>query len=84
MDALAYFLGAIDEKHFLNLKRYNEARTRLRRLFKLLSEFPSGTNSQMQIIVADHVELLEQWFRDAIVERWRDGIKLIPQTWLKS
>ena len=35
-------------------------------------------------IVADHVELLEQWFRDAIVERWRDGIKLVPQTWLKS
>jgi len=31
-DSLPYFLGAIDENHFLTLKRYNEARTRLRRL----------------------------------------------------
>jgi hypothetical protein len=31
-DALPYFLGAIDEKHFLALKRFNEARTRLRKL----------------------------------------------------
>jgi Protein of unknown function (DUF3732) len=37
----------------------------------------------MQVIVADHVELLEGWFRDAMVERWRDGIKLVPQTWLR-
>jgi hypothetical protein len=31
-DSLPYFLGAIDENHFLTLKRYNEARTRLRSL----------------------------------------------------
>ena len=31
-DSLPYFLGAIDENRFLTLKRYNEARTRLRRL----------------------------------------------------
>jgi Protein of unknown function (DUF3732) len=36
---------------------------------------------QMQIIVTDHVELLEQWFRDSIVERWRDGIKFVPPLW---
>jgi hypothetical protein len=50
---------------------------------KLLSVCSAQSHSEMQIIVADHVELLEQWFRDAIVER-RDGIKLVPQTWLKS
>jgi hypothetical protein len=56
----------------------------VQRLFKLLSVCSAQSHSEMQIIVADHVELLEQWFRDAIVERWRDGIKLVPQTWLKS
>ena len=36
------------------------------------------------VIVADHVELLEDWFRDAIVQRWRDGIALVPASWLKG
>ena len=31
-NSLPYFLGAIDEDHFLTLKRYNEARTQLRKL----------------------------------------------------
>jgi hypothetical protein len=61
----------------------DEDQAAVQRLFKLLSDCSAQTHSEMQIIVADHVELLEQWFRDAIVERWRDGIKLVPQTWLK-
>jgi Protein of unknown function (DUF3732) len=62
----------------------DEDQAAVQRLFKLLSVCSAQSHSEMQIIVADHVELLEQWFRDAIVERWRDGIKLVPQTWLKS
>lgn len=62
----------------------DEDQAAVQRLFKLLSDCSIQSHSGMQIIVADHVELLEQWFRDAIVERWRDGIKLVPQTWLKS
>ena len=31
-DTLPYFLGTIDEDHFLTLKRYNEARAQLRKL----------------------------------------------------
>lgn len=61
----------------------DEDQAAVQRLFKLLSDFNSEKQS-MQIIVTDHVELLEPWFRDAIVERWRDGIKFVPQTWLKS
>ena len=38
----------------------------------------------MQIIIADHVELLEDWFRDSMAERWRDGIALVPQSWLRD
>jgi hypothetical protein len=28
---------------------------------------------QMQVIVTDHVELLDDWFRTAIIQRCRDG-----------
>ena len=37
-DALPYFLGAVDEDHFFALKRYQAARTRLRRLEREYAE----------------------------------------------
>jgi hypothetical protein len=62
----------------------DEDQEAVHRLFELLSKCSAGSHSQMQIIVTDHVELLDSWFRDAIIQRWRDGIKLIPQDWLKA
>jgi hypothetical protein len=52
------------------------------RLYELLYHYCAELDGRMQIIVADHVELLNDWFREAIVERWRDGIKLVPPDWL--
>ena len=52
-------------------------------LFKLLWDYSKDNKQPMQIIVSDHVELLDQWFRDSIIQRWRDGIKFVPQSWLK-
>lgn len=37
-DVLPYFLGAVDERHVLTLKRYNDARSRLRRLEREFAE----------------------------------------------
>jgi chaperonin cofactor prefoldin len=53
------------------------------RLYALLNEYCVALDGKMQIIVADHVELLNDWFRAATVERWRDGIKLVPLHWLR-
>jgi phage shock protein A len=53
------------------------------RLYKLLLEYCEARDFEMQIIVTDHVELLQDWFRASIVQRWRDGIKLVPATWLR-
>jgi hypothetical protein len=60
----------------------DEDQAAVHRLFELLSNY--SANSSLQIIVSDHVELLDQWFHDAIVQRWRDGIAFVPQTWLRS
>lgn len=54
------------------------------RLYELLNDYCVELDGRMQIIVADHVELLNDWFRDAIVQRWRDGIKLVPPDWLAN
>jgi hypothetical protein len=37
-DTLPYFLGAVDENHLLTLRRYNDARARLRRLEREYAE----------------------------------------------
>ena len=53
-------------------------------LFTLLHHYCGELAPGMQVIVADHVELLEDWFRNSIAERWRGGIALVPQSWLRD
>ncbi|CAH0178693.1 DUF3732 domain-containing protein [Roseomonas sp. CECT 9278] len=53
------------------------------RLFRLLWDYARELAPTMQVIVMDHFEVLDDWFRDATVERWRDGIKLVPLTWVR-
>jgi predicted dehydrogenase len=33
-------------------------------------------------LLADHADLPEEWFKDAVRHRWRHGVKLIPADWL--
>jgi uncharacterized protein DUF3732 len=61
----------------------DEDQAAVARLYRLLWEYCQKHTPSMQIIVTDHVELLQDWFRDSIVQRWRDGIKLVPVTWLR-
>lgn len=61
----------------------DEDQAAVARLYRLLWEYCQPLTPAMQIIVTDHVELLQDWFRDSIVQRWRDGIKLVPVNWLR-
>jgi len=61
----------------------DEDQAAVARLYRLLLDYCAGQSLQMQVIVTDHVDLLIDWFRDATVERWRDGIKLVPVAWLR-
>jgi hypothetical protein len=62
----------------------DEDQVAVSRLYELLYNYCVELDGRMQIIVADHVELLNDWFRESIVERWRDGIKLVPPDWLSE
>ncbi|PTV71610.1 DUF3732 domain-containing protein [Agrobacterium pusense] len=59
----------------------DEDQVAVARLYRVLYDYCADPDQKMQIIVADHVELLEEWFRSVIAERWRDGIKLVPVSW---
>lgn len=62
----------------------DEDQAAVRRLFQLLYRYCNDLTPDMQIIVADHVELLDEWFRESITQRWRDGIALVPLSWLRE
>lgn len=37
--------------------------------------------SPFQVLVTEHADLAADWYQDAVVERWRDGVKLVPEAW---
>ena len=59
----------------------DEDQEAVRRLFHLIFDVSQELEADLQIIVMDHFDLSEQWFDDAVVERWRAGTKLIPEAW---
>ena len=50
-------------------------------LFKLISDAASEMAPDLQVIVMDHADLKHDWFQEAVVERWRKGVKLVPESW---
>ena len=62
----------------------DEDQAAVRQLFALANDYCAEQGPNIQIIVADHVELLDGWFQEAIAERWRDGASLVPQSWLQD
>jgi hypothetical protein len=60
----------------------DEDQTAVLQLFSLISNAAAELAPDLQIIVMDHADLKRPWFEDAIVERWRGGLKLIPQQWI--
>ena len=59
----------------------DEDQTAVQRLFELIWSAAGELAQDLQIIVMDHADLKREWFEDAVVERWRRGIKLVPQSW---
>jgi hypothetical protein len=59
----------------------NEDQTAVLQLFKLISDAAAELAPDLQIIIMDHADLKQDWFESSVVERWRKGKKLIPETW---
>ncbi|MGY5884351.1 DUF3732 domain-containing protein [Modestobacter lacusdianchii] len=57
-------------------------RQAVRDMYRLLHNFAEEREGSFQIIVSDHVNLRDEpWFVAAVVEEWRNGRALIPETW---
>ena len=59
-------------------------RIAVRAMFELMRDVVAELSPRFQVIVCDHADLPERWFQEAVRERWRHGVKLIPADWLKN
>jgi len=60
----------------------SEDRQAVARMYSLIHEVVASLDGRMQVIVTDHANIDEPWFQASIVERWRDGLTLIPDSWI--
>lgn len=49
-------------------------------VFNVVNELTPG----LQVVITEHADIKEDWYQSAIVERWRGGLKLVPEEWPRS
>jgi hypothetical protein len=59
----------------------DDDRHRVLQMFKLIFESVEAVAPSLQVTLIEHADLNEDWYRDAIVERWRGGKKLVFEDW---
>jgi hypothetical protein len=62
----------------------DDDRNRVLQMFRLIFEAVEDVAPGLQVILIEHADLNEDWYRDAIVERWRGGRKLVPEDWKRE
>ena len=54
------------------------------RMFKFVFDVVNAIAPGFQVVITEHADISEDWYQGAIVERWRSGLKLIPDDWPHS
>lgn len=79
------FIDQPSSAYFPEDKKWQDGRDEdkdaVKRMYKLTYSLIKELSNKMQVIFTDHANIDEDWFTEAVVERWRDGIKLIPEDW---
>jgi hypothetical protein len=47
-----------------------------------MADVTENVDEALQIIVCDHANLADSWFQDAVISNWRNGERLIPESWI--
>lgn len=53
----------------------------VKQMFDFILKVTSELTPNFQVIITDHAKLKDDLFKDAICEEWRNGLKLIPESW---
>lgn len=61
-----------------------EDRLAVARMFRLVFDVVEGIAPNMQVVITEHADICDHWYRKAVVARWRGGKRLIPDDWLSA
>ncbi|MBF2734484.1 MAG: DUF3732 domain-containing protein [Betaproteobacteria bacterium AqS2] len=75
-----YFPSETDKDGSLSTVSEND-RDAVLRMFRFIFDVIDELAPHMQVIITEHADIEESWYQNAIVERWRQGLKLIPDNW---
>jgi len=56
-------------------------RSAVKRMFQYVFSTVQSISPCFQVIVTEHADIDEEWFQTAVSERWRGGMKLVPEDW---
>jgi hypothetical protein len=62
----------------------DEDRAAVIRMFELVRDVVNELHPNFQIIITEHADIAEDWYQEAVIERWRNGNALIPAEWITS
>ena len=54
------------------------------RMFRFVFNVVNGMAPRFQVVITEHADINEDWYQGALVERWRQGLKLVPDDWPRN
>ena len=54
------------------------------RMFRFVFDVVEELAPGFQVVITEHADISEQWYQNAVVERWRGGPKLVPEDWPRN
>lgn len=51
------------------------------RMFRFVFDAVEKLFPGFQVIITEHADINEAWYQNAVIERWRGGLKFIPDSW---
>jgi hypothetical protein len=51
------------------------------KMFQIVFNAAKEVAPGLQVIITEHADINEEWYQAAVVERWRMGLKLVPDDW---
>ena len=75
-----YFPSELGENQSVN-DLEDDDRQDLRKMFEMIFQVVKTLTPGLQIIITEHADIDEKWYQNAISERWRGGLKLVPTDW---
>ena len=78
----AYYPSDVEQES--GVPTSDDDRQAVQALYEMMRDVARELSPSMQIIACDHANLPDEWFQEAVIANWRNGEKLIPQTWLED